>query len=56
MTEAIPKTIKEHRYAGILGSIWRAVNIQNGMATIVFCGKRGKGKYQITAANFSCDK
>ena len=44
MTTPIPKTIKEHRYAELLGKIWREVNVKNGMVTIVFCGKRGTGK------------
>ncbi len=44
MTIAIPKTIKEHRYGEFLGKIWREVNVKNGIVTIVFCGKRGKGK------------
>lgn len=41
---SLPKTLKEHRYSGILGRIWNQVNVKNGIFTIVFCGKRGTGK------------
>lgn len=44
MTEAIPERIKRHPYGDILGAIWREVHVKNGIVTIVFCGKRGKGK------------
>lgn len=40
----IPPTIKNHRYGDILGKIWWRVNAMDGIITIVFCGKRGKGK------------
>lgn len=40
----IPPTIKKHRYGGLLGAIWSEVNCRDGIVTMVFCGKRGKGK------------
>lgn len=42
--KTIPATIKNHRYGEIWGKIWNEVNIVDGIVTIVWCGKRGKGK------------
>lgn len=44
ITDTIPPSIKSHRYGGVLGRIWEEVHRQDGIVTIVFCGKRGKGK------------
>lgn len=44
MTDGIPETIKNHQYGTILGRIWNEVHRNEGIVTIVFCGKRGKGK------------
>lgn len=44
MSYTIPEQISSHKYGGILGSIWSEVHNRNGIVTIIFCGKRGKGK------------
>jgi len=39
-----PKLIKNHKYSAVLETIWKEVHENDGIVTIVFCGKRGKGK------------
>lgn len=40
----IPKSISKRRYGEFWGKIWSEVHDREGIVTIVFCGKRGKGK------------
>jgi len=40
----LPKTIKEHKYGKLWSSIWNEVHNKDSIASITFCGKRGKGK------------
>lgn len=40
----IPKTIRQHKYSGLYGRIWQEVHRNEGIVTMIFCGKRGKGK------------
>lgn len=40
----IPELVSGYDYGEFWGKIWRDVHYRDGIITIVFCGKRGKGK------------
>jgi len=41
---ATPKNVINYKYGEFWGKLWREVHTKDGIVTLVFCGKRGRGK------------